>query len=300
MQKKQGNFRVFCNDTLPRSRCGRAAAKRRREPRRCTPACPLAEKKFRDRTRFRHRTSANAQKCANFFASCGAHDARNACVPRRRVVPHRATATRPARTRPTHRDAHDCPRPPPCQVANASSGDAVARSCRPPKFAEVIDWRRHAPRRHASATRAARTVSPMPARRRPAWCPHAALHLRRVGKPAPADAPIVGIGHRQTRRTRCARGAPGGELTWSSQRRRRRAFRDRHAEMAPADARTLATAPSAPKKKPAALGGRFGYRDGRSAQWPSSSSSSAYSSGDSSSFNCSASSASSTRIQPSP
>lgn len=55
-----------------------------------------------------------------------------------------------------------------------------------------------------------------------------------------------------------------------------------------------------PKKKPAALGGRFGCRDGRSAQWPSSSSSSAYSSGDSSSFNCSASSASSTRIQPSP
>lgn len=63
---------------------------------------------------------------------------------------------------------------------------------------------------------------------------HAAL--RRVGKPAPADAPIVGIGHRQTRRTRCARGAPGSDLTWSSQRRtqrrRRRAFRDRHAERA--------------------------------------------------------------------
>ncbi|MCW0403819.1 hypothetical protein NB718_002009 [Xanthomonas sacchari] len=300
MQKKQGNFRVFCNGTLPRSPCGQASAKRRREPRRCTPACPLAEKKIRDRTRFRHRTSANAQKCANFFASCGAHDARDACVPRRRVVPHRATATRPARTSPTHRDAHDCPRPPPCQVASASSGDAVARSCRPAQLAEVIDWRRHAPRRHASAKRAARTASPMPARRRPASCLHAALHLRRVGKPAPTDAPIVGIGHRQTRRTRCARGAPGGELTWSSQRRRRRAFRDRHAEMASADARTLATAPSAPKKKPAALGGRFGYRDGRSAQWPSSSSSSAYSSGDSSSFNCSASSASSTRIQPSP
>lgn len=236
MQKKQGNFRVFCNDTLPRSPCGQAAAKRRREPRRCTPACPLAEKKIRDRTRFRHRTSANAQKCANFFASCGAHDARDACVPRHRAVPHRATATRPARTRPTHRDAHDCPRPPPCQVANASSGDAVARSCRPAPLAEVIDWRRHAPRRRASTTRAARTASPMPARRRPASCLHATLHLRRVGKPAPADARVVGIGHRQTRRTRCARGAPGGELTWSSQRRtqrrRRRAFRDRHAEMA--------------------------------------------------------------------
>ncbi|MCW0390280.1 hypothetical protein NB690_000854 [Xanthomonas sacchari] len=304
MQKKQGNFRVFCNDTLPRSRCGQAAAKRRREPRRCTPACPLAEKKFRDRTRFRHRTSANAQKCANFFASCGAHDARDACVPRRRVAPHRATATRPARTSPTHRDAHDCPRPPPCQVANASSGDAVARSCRPTQLAEVIDWRWHAPRRHASAKRAARTASPMPPRRRPTLRLHATLPCaasenrrrptrrssasvtaRRDGHAALAVHPAAtSHGLRSDARSDAGDARSGIAMPRMALPTRER-WRARRA---------------APKKKPAALGGRFGYRDGRSAQWPSSSSSSAYSSGDSSSFNCSASSASSTRIQPSP
>ncbi len=156
-QKKQGNFRVFCNDTTRPSRCGRVATTRRQQSREHTPGCPLAEKKFRDRVRFRHRTSANAQKCANFFASCAGRDARDAsrqASSRRGASRHcDATCTHlvatPQRRRP--------PRPPPRHAAT----DSFARVHRPTRIAQVAGWRRHAPLRRAATTCATHAASPL-------------------------------------------------------------------------------------------------------------------------------------------
>lgn len=162
-QKKQGNFRVFCNDTTRPSRCGRAATTRRQQSREHTPGCPLAEKKFRDRVRFRHRTSANAQKCANFFASCAGRDARDAsrwASPRRAASRHcDATCTHVVATLQRRRP----PRPPPRHAAT----DSFARVRRPTRIAQVAGWRRHAPLRRAAMTCATHVASPLPVPRAP-------------------------------------------------------------------------------------------------------------------------------------
>lgn len=147
-RKKQGNFRVFCNSVVPASHCRQASTTRRRQLRRRAPACPLAEKKFRDCVRFRHRTSANAQKCANFFASCGGHDARDAsraASPRRVASRHRDTTCMHVADTPRHTRL-------PSPTPGHASIDAFAWTRRPAQPAEVVGRRRHAPRRRASAT----------------------------------------------------------------------------------------------------------------------------------------------------
>ncbi|MBB5883456.1 hypothetical protein GGR71_000482 [Xanthomonas sp. F1] len=106
---------------MPASHCRQASTTRRRQLRRRAPACPLAEKKFRDCVRFRHRTSANAQKCANFFASCGGHDARDAsrgASPRRVASRHRDTTCMHVADTSRHTRL---PSPSSHHVANASS-----------------------------------------------------------------------------------------------------------------------------------------------------------------------------------
>lgn len=300
MQKKQGNFRVFCNDALPPSRCGQASATRRRQLRWCAPACPLAEKKFRDRMRFRHRTSANAQKCANFFASCGDLDARDAsrtASPRRDTSHHRdTTCTHVADTPPRMR------RPSPtstscfhrCRRMGVSTGaDRTGRRLTPA----------HTAPSHIGDVRSAAT-SPLPA---------SPTHIAPACRAAPAPRRKTGTDRRVDRMhqlpTARANALPSRCCPVATSHRLRSDARGDAGDagsgiamqrMAPPTRGRWRPHRAAPKKKPAALGGRFGCRDGQSAQWPSSSSSSAYSSGDSSSFNCSASSASSTRIQPSP
>lgn len=221
-------------------------------------------------------------------------------VARRRDAAHRAIATPPAHVPPTQRNADDTPRPPPRHA-----------------FLDVVAWRVDRRRSHRSSTGAGTHLA-VAHRRRARCAPHrlsrsSPTRTVRASRPAPAP-------RQETGTERCAARAqrPPQRVAntlpprcWPAPTSRglrigvRRDVGDglpgwRCGEWRADPPTTRRPRRATPKKKPAALGGRFGCRDGRSAQWPSSSSSSAYSSGDSSSFNCSASSASSTRIQPSP
>lgn len=219
---------------------------------------------------------------------------------RRRDAVPRVTATRRAHMSPTHRRTHDCPRP--LQVMRPPLPSCGRDDRRRPRGSStgagthlVLAHRRRARRRHAADARSPPACLAHPCRTAPA-------PRRKTGTDREAGRANRLMPHAaNTMRCRCCPAV--------ASRRLRNGARGGTGDVAAGipmarvamPTRTMARARrAAPKKKPAALGGRFGCRDGRSAQWPSSSSSSAYSSGDSSSFNCSASSASSTRIQPSP
>ncbi len=70
--KNSGNSRAFLQHTAATGRFARCRARRWRHPGACARACPQAEKNFSQHAPFRHRTRANAQNCANFFALFGA------------------------------------------------------------------------------------------------------------------------------------------------------------------------------------------------------------------------------------
>lgn len=211
---------------------------------------------------------------------------------RRRDEVHRATATRPALTSWPRHNAGD-------HLAHLHAMPLPTRS------RGCVD--RHGSHRspagagtHRSGAlrrRARRTLS-----RRYLFAPHTAPCAASENRRRPA------------RRSHAADAAPRGNHAALGAARRQP-----HAVFASTHATTLATRVAAtampkratpmrndvvaarrPKRNRPHEAAGSGVATGRSAQWPSSSSSSAYSSGDSSSFNCSASSASSTRIQPSP
>lgn len=221
-------------------------------------------------------------------------------VPRRRDATHRTTAARPAHTSPTHRHACDCPRPLPLVLPPMPSHGCVDRrgSHRSPADAGTHRAvahrrrakrapRRHCPRRYPTSRPACRAAS---APRRKTGTDRSVDRMHQLPTARSNALPSRCCPATTSHRLRSdARGDAGDAGSGIAMQR-----------MAPPTRGRWRPHRAAPKKKPAALGGRFGCRDGQSAQWPSSSSSSAYSSGDSSSFNCSASSASSTRIQPSP
>ncbi len=218
-QKKQGNFRVFCNDTTPPSRCGRGATTRRQQSRECTPGCPLAEKKFRDRVRFRHRTSANAQKCANFFASCARRDARDAS----RAASPRRGASRHCDATCTHVATAPQRRPPPSSASTPSRHRHL-------RAVASTDTDRTGGRLAPAHTSQARNDDVRDAHHVAAACsspPHTALMPRRT-RTASENRRRRRAGQRTSPRaaTRCARGATGDSLTPSSHRRTPR--RQRH------------------------------------------------------------------------
>lgn len=112
--KNSGNSRAFLQHAEATGRFARCRARRWRHPGTRTRACPQAEKNFSRHAPFRHRTRANAQNCANFFALFGACERacaapRSASPPRRRCrcsvrmsahAPHRhITHTRPDASR---------------------------------------------------------------------------------------------------------------------------------------------------------------------------------------------------------
>lgn len=213
---------------------------------------------------------------------------------RRRDEAHRATATRPALTSSPRQNA----------------GDHLAHlHAMPPPTASRACIDRHGSHRSPAGAGTHRSgalrrrARRMPRRRCLFLAPHTAPHLRRVGKPA---APGVRA-HASDAATRGNHAAlavqPGDNLTPSSHqrtpRRQRHGLSQRPCEEGGAEADDGGAAWRPKRNRPHWAAGS-GVATGRSAQWPSSSSSSAYSSGESSSFNCSASSASSTRIQPSP
>lgn len=163
--KNSGNSRGFLQHADATGSFACCRARRRRHPGARTRACPQAEKNFSRRAPFRHRTRANAQNCANFFALFGACERacaapRTASRRRRRCrcsvrmsahAPHRhITRTRPDASRsllpprpprracpprPTRRTAHAraTPNPPDrtneCDAAgrNAASAAAIGR-----------------------------------------------------------------------------------------------------------------------------------------------------------------------------
>ncbi len=196
---------------------------------------------------------------------------------RRRDVAHRATATRPALTSsPRH-----------------NAGDHLAHlHAMPPPTASRGYIDRHGSHRSPAGAGTHRYG----ALHRTAPCAASENRRRRACASNASDT--------ATRQPRCARSAV--------QRQPHTVFASTHAATSatrvaatamPRRATPMRTAVAAawrPKRNRPHEAAGSGVATGRSAQWPSSSSSSAYSSGDSSSFNCSASSASSTRIQPSP
>jgi len=112
--KNSGNSRAFSQHADATGRFACCRARRWRHPGARTRACPQAEKNFSRHAPFRHRTRANAQNCANFFALFGACERacaapRSASPPRRRCrcsvrmsahAPHRhITHTRPDASR---------------------------------------------------------------------------------------------------------------------------------------------------------------------------------------------------------
>lgn len=172
MQKKQGNFRVFCNDALPPSRCGQASATRRRQLRRCAPACPLAEKNFATACGSGIAQVQMRKSAQTFLRRAATSTRAMRRVPRRRDATHRTTAARPAHTSPTHRHACDCPRPLPLVLPPMPSHGCVDRrgSHRSPADAGTHRAvahrrrakrapRRHCPRRYPTSRPACRAAS---------------------------------------------------------------------------------------------------------------------------------------------
>ena len=70
--KNSGNSRAFLQHADAAGSFARCRARCWRHPGARTRACPQAEKNFSRHAPFRHRTRANAQNCANFFALFGA------------------------------------------------------------------------------------------------------------------------------------------------------------------------------------------------------------------------------------
>jgi len=109
--KNSGNSRTFLQQANAPDDFVRCRGRRRRQRGARARGCPQAEKNFPRHAPFRHRTSANAQNCANFFALFDAHRrayARSCTASRRQRcrrsdvrVPHYAPHHRVTRTRRT-------------------------------------------------------------------------------------------------------------------------------------------------------------------------------------------------------
>ncbi len=145
--KNNGNSRAFLQhaDATERFACCRAW--RWRHPRARTRACPQAEKNFSRHAPFRHRTRANAQNCANFFALFGACE--RACAAPRTASPRRRRCRCGVRmsTRAPHRHiTHTRP--------NASCFALAAASAAACMF---VPTGSAAPRTHASTNPSDRT-----------------------------------------------------------------------------------------------------------------------------------------------